>query len=112
MDQQTFDRLTRFVGAAGSRRSAWRALLAAALLGATTRTAAAAPSYTGKNPRWRCGEESKCPPGKCFVDECGHELCCTGPKLIICGDRCCQSVGASPCSAQNRQDACIRPVGH
>ena len=53
MDQPTFDRLTRLVAASGSRRAAWRALLAAALFGATTRPAAARPCANGKHT---CGE--------------------------------------------------------
>ena len=50
MDHQTFDRLTRLFGMVGSRRSAWRALLGGALLGATTRSAAAKPCDQGKHP--------------------------------------------------------------
>jgi len=45
MEHQTFDRLTRLFGSTGSRRTAWRALLAGALLGATPRRLAAAPNY-------------------------------------------------------------------
>jgi hypothetical protein len=44
MEHQTFDRLTRLFGTTGSRRTAWRALLAGALLGATPRRLAAAPT--------------------------------------------------------------------
>ena len=104
MDHQTFDRLTRLFGASGSRRYAGRALLGTALLGATTRMAAAAPCDNGKNPRCRCGQNSTCPPGKCFRNECnGDQLCCTGSGLIICGNTCCQNVGTDPC------DPCLAP---
>ena len=56
MDPHVFDSLTRLLSAPRSRRAAWRALLGAALLGATTRTAmAATPCDNGKNPG-TCGE--------------------------------------------------------
>jgi hypothetical protein len=110
MDHQTFDRLTRVVAASGSRRTAWRALLGGVLLGATTRGVAAGPCRTEKNPQCRCGDNRKCPPGKCFVLEegdcrdptspdcvCRDEVCCSGAEptsgeeLIICGNRCCRA---------------------
>jgi hypothetical protein len=96
MDHQTFDRLTRLVGTAASRRTAWRALLGAALLGATTRSAAAEPC---RNDKPACG--SGCCPGRCFtfVSDAGGSsrpsaacaVCCTEEnKLVICGGTCCQ----------------------
>jgi hypothetical protein len=101
MDHQTFDRLTRLVGTAASRRTAWRMLLAGALLGATTRDAAAAQCRNGKPA---CG--STCCPGKCFGNACGNEFCCTESDpitrlpLIICGNQCCQDRGrGDPCAS-------------
>jgi hypothetical protein len=103
MDQQTFDRLTRLVGTAASRRTALRMLLAGALLGATTHAATAAQCPNGKPA---CGESKECCPGKCFV-RCvdDKEFCCTGKfadtqlDLIICGNRCCVDHGsADPCA--------------
>jgi hypothetical protein len=96
MEHQTFDRLTRLVGTAASRRTAWRALLAGALLGATTRSTAAKPCSNGKHT---CGESKECCPGKCFTDGfC--EVCCTGNN-IICKTRegpvCCFNGGTDPC---------------
>ena len=107
MDDQVFDRLARLFAASGSRRTTWRALLGAALLGATTSPVAATPCDTGKHAR--CGDH--CCPGRCFVHEvCGDPLCCSGPAVTICGNRCCRSVDeagrkiAAPCSG-----ACILP---
>ncbi len=103
MDHHPFDHLTRLFGTAGSRRTAWRALLAGALLRATTRPAAAGPCDTGKNPQCTCGTDTKCPPGKCFVlegDVC--PLCCAGNN-IICGATCCLNKGDDPC------DSCALP---
>ena len=107
MDDQTFDHLTRLIATAASRRTAWRALLGAALLGTTTRPAAAAPCGNGKHV---CGARNECCPGKCFRNaSTGHELCCrgsdekTGNALIICGTKCCQDVGEDPC------DCCLAP---
>jgi hypothetical protein len=121
MDHQTFDRLTRLFGIAGSRRTAWRALIAGALLGTTARSAAATPAGEDRCDATRCpktpqGEAGFCCPGKqqcscngtccpgktgCFVstsDENKDELCCTRPELIICGDQCCRNVGEDPCT--------------
>ena len=96
MDHQTFDRMTRLFRTSGSRRTAWRALLAGALLGATTRRAAAEPCANGKH---LCG--NTCCPGKCFTNgPC--EVCCTGTN-IICHTTgqpvCCLDDGSKdPCS--------------
>ena len=107
MDHQTFDRLTHLFAVSGSRRTAWRALLGAALLGVTTRGAAAEPCNKGKH---LCGGTC-CPGGKCFAnDVCGDELCCTGPELVICGNTCCKKVDTkgrqsqAPCRGE-----CISP---
>ncbi len=106
MDHHAFDSVTRLFGTTTSRRTTWRALLAAALFGATTRPAAAASRCPNGKPA--CGDA--CCPGKCFRDENTHaELCCdgldvTGKALIICGNTCCQDVGESPCD-------CCRPPG-
>jgi hypothetical protein len=111
MDYQVFDRLARLFAASGSRRTTWRALLGAALLGATTSPVGAAPGATpcDTGEQARCGDQ--CCPGRCFVDEvCGDQLCCRGPELTICGNMCCRSVDeagrklAAPCSG-----ACIPP---
>jgi hypothetical protein len=91
MDHGKFDRLTRLFGAPGSRRTALRALLGAALFGATTRPAAAAPtSPCGTRNQDYCGRE--CCPGKCFVrcDANGEEFCCDKPDWVMCGNTCCQ----------------------
>jgi len=117
MDHQTFDRMTRLFGTAGSRRTAWRALLAGALLGATPRRLAAAPTTPcteGKHELCGVGNAlgNACCPGKCFADECtGYELCCTAEhNLIVCQDAesgkaiCCQNRGDDPCRA------CSRPI--
>jgi hypothetical protein len=109
MDHRKFDRLTRLFGAPRSRRTALRALLGAALLGATTRPALATPCGTGKHDF--CGNRDSCCPGRCFKHElCENvQLCCTGPDLIICGDKttgeptCCQKKGNDPCGD------CMRP---
>ena len=110
MDHQTLDRLTRLVGTAASRRTAWRALLAGVLLGATTRSAAAAKCH---DRRHFCG--SDCCPGKCFTDEV-CEVCCTG-RNIICGTAegtvCCLNEG-DPCAVVRATGACpptATPVG-
>jgi hypothetical protein len=93
MDPHVFDHLTRLVFAPRSRRAAWRALLAGALLEATTRAATAAPCANGKH---ECGEE--CCPGKCFVDDAGLcPVCCTGNN-IICED---PMTGKSICCLRN-----------
>jgi hypothetical protein len=108
MDHQTFDRLTRLFGIAGSRRTAWRVLLGGALLGATTRAAAAGPCDTGTNPECTCGKDTKCPPGMCFWDPCpaeeprGEFCCSTEFGYVFCGDRCCLDNGNDPCAACRR----------
>jgi hypothetical protein len=110
MEHQTFDRLTRLVGTAASRRTAWRALLAGALLGATTRSTAAKPCANGKH---LCG--GACCPGKCFTNEfC--EVCCT-EQNIACptagGPVCCLNKG-DPCAFVQARGACppaATPVG-
>jgi hypothetical protein len=110
MDHQTFDRLTRLFSASGSRRTAWRALLGAALLGVTTRAAAAAPATPcEKGAQESCGIGGPCCPGKCFLICSGldeYAFCCSGRdphtrgELIICGNRCCvKAAGNDPCTA-------------
>ena len=101
MDHHVFDTVTRLFGTTGSRRTAWRALFAGALLGATASSAAAAPCRGGKPA---CGSE--CCPSKCFGDACGNLFCCTesdpltGLPLITCGNRCCQDSGrGDPCAS-------------
>ena len=110
MDHRKFDRLTRLFGVPRSRRAALRALLGTALLGATTRPAAAGPCDPGKHDLCGNGRDNCCP-GRCFMHElCNSvQLCCTGPDLIICGDKttgeptCCQNKGNDPCGD------CMRP---
>jgi hypothetical protein len=107
MDHQAFDRLTRLVGTATSRRTAWRALLTAVLLGAGLREAAGSARCDNANtPRCGRGPEAECCPGKCFRHvETEQELCCTAAhQRIICptagGQRCCHAVGVAgedPC---------------
>jgi hypothetical protein len=99
MDHHVFDSVTRLFGASGSRRAAWRTLLAGALLGFTTRSAVAAPCANDANSRCTCGTTRNCAPGKCFVKCGGGELCCTEPDFVICGNRCCFITGsADPCA--------------
>ena len=62
MDHQTFDRLTRLFAESGSRRTALRALIAGAFLGAATRSSAAKPCTNDTNARCTCGETSNCVP--------------------------------------------------
>jgi hypothetical protein len=109
MDYRKFDRLTRLFGAPRSRRTALRALLGAALLGATTRPTAATPCGTRKHDFCGGGLDNCCP-GRCFVHEPSNcELCCTGPELVICEDpktgqaTCCQKKGDDPC------EVCAQP---
>jgi hypothetical protein len=108
MEHQTFDRLTRLIGTAASRRMAWRALLTGALLGATTRSAAA----RCPNRKHLCG--GACCPGKCFANEfC--EVCCTKPN-IVCpmagGAVCCFNDGSEdPCTVLRATGECRAPVG-
>src|SRR5215207_10480573 len=77
----------------------------AALLGATTRAAAAVPTRPCDGKHALC--DGECCPGRCFVTEigdcsdprsgdciCREEVCCIGPRYIICGDRCCLAVRA------------------
>ena len=105
MEHLTFDRLTRLVAASGSRRTAWRALLGAALLGATTKGAAAAPCGPDqKNRQCRCGVVRDCTPGTCFTHECGHQFCCTEPEWIICGNACCAN------TRDGCRGVCIHPI--
>jgi len=119
MDHQTFDRLTRLFGFAGSRRTAWRALLGAALLGATTRVAMAdssTPCLTGNQEF--CGRQ--CCPGKCFVT-CENDvelaLCCTGNDFIICEDPntgksiCCLNRGDGSCEKCEQPGELGLPTG-
>ena len=101
MDHHVFDTVTRLFGTTGSRRTAWRASIAGALLGATASGAAAAQCRNGKP---ECG--NACCPGKCFGNACGNEFCCTGSdpitglQLIICGNTCCQDRGrGDPCAS-------------
>jgi hypothetical protein len=107
--------MTRLFGAAGSRRTAWRALLAAALFGVAPRRTTAAPTApctVGNHELCGVGNDlgDECCPGKCFADKCtGYELCCTAEhNLIICQDPetgkaiCCENTGDSPCRACSR----------
>lgn len=118
MDQRKFDRLTQRVSAAESRRQALRALLGAALVGTTTKNAAATKRRAprGRGERCKdgttchgdacCGEE--CCPGRCFVDADNRPFCCTAPDWVICGNSeaanreerqiCCPKAGSDPCS--------------
>jgi hypothetical protein len=92
MDHRTFDRLTHLFAASGSRRTAWRALLGAALLGVTTRSAAAEPCNKGKH---RCGNQ--CCPGKCFTNG-SCQVCCTGNNVI------CHTGGPAVCCLNDGKD--------
>ena len=128
MDQQTFDRLTRLVGTAASRRTAWRAMLGGALLGITSHSAAAQRCPDRKH---LCGGEGgECCPGKCFRDDLNPscEACCTAKNYnIICittkGPVCChnnnprvdpcaevQRTGECPVSPQGKGETCIAGI--
>ena len=116
MDHQAFDRLTRLVGTAVSRRTAWRAILWAALFGVTTRSAAAQRCPHSKH---RCGGE--CCPGKCFRDELNPsnpscEVCCTKENNnVICGTPegpvCCgnNDPRVDPCAVLAARGTCPTP---
>ena len=113
MDHQVFDTVARLFGTAGSRRTAWRALFAGALLGATTRSAAAQRCPDGKH---LC--DGVCCPGKCFV-KCGGDedevFCCTEPDFVICGNRCCINTPGSPdpcanCPRASASDVCLSGI--
>jgi hypothetical protein len=111
MDHQTFDRLTRLVGTRRSRRTAWQALIAGALLAGTTRRAAAQRCPDSKH---RCGNE--CCPGKCFTGERNPscKICCTEEnKNIICptseGAVCCSNDGIDPCAGVREKGVCPKP---
>src|SRR5215217_6373549 len=112
MDPHAFDRATRLFRSPRSRRAAWRTLLGGALLGATTRSATAAPCGTEPSARCRCGTTRDCDPGKCFTHDCGDQFCCTG-DWIICGNECCQNV-RDACtvagSGEPRLPNCIPPT--
>ena len=101
MDHRTFDRLTHFFAVSQSRRTAWRALLAGALLGATTRSAAAEPCANSKH---LCG--NTCCPGKCFTNG-SCEVCCAGANII------CQTTGQPVCCLNDGSKdpcaACLTP---
>jgi hypothetical protein len=97
MDHQTFDRLTRFFRTAGSRRTAWHALLAAALFGVAPRGTTASPTAPCKKGKHLCG--TKCCPGKCFTNG-SCEVCCTGNNIICHSAKrsvCCLNQGRDPC---------------
>jgi hypothetical protein len=120
LDHQTFDRLTRLFGIAGSRRTAWRALLAGALLGATARSAAAVPrNACDAGGQEFCGIGGPCCPGKCFVtcdDDEEFALCCTGKDFIICEDPtgksiCCQNNGDGSCEKCEQPRELGMPTG-
>ena len=94
MDHQTFDRLTHLFAAPGTRRAAWRALLGAALLGVTTRSAAAKACNKGMH---LCGDT--CCPGKCFTNG-SCDVCCTGNNII------CHTTGQPVCCLNVGKDSC------
>lgn len=98
MDHQTFDRLTHLFAASGSRRTACRALLAAALFGAAPRRTTATPSTPcTKGNHQLCG--GKCCPGKCFTNG-SCEVCCTGNNII------CHTGGQPVCCLNDGKDSC------
>ena len=119
MDHQIFDRLTRLVGTAASRRTTWRALLGLALTGGAAlradhpvRSAPARPCDR-EHP---CSEEccgTTCCPGRCFENPTpptkGEQFyCCMEPTHVICGNPkaanenerqvCCPNAGRNPCA--------------
>jgi len=118
MDPQTFDRFARLLSMPRSRRTTWRALLGAALLGATTRTAVAAatdPCAAGAEDYCVVGDARVCCPGRCFV-KCGggEEICCTKPNWVMCGNSCCpyDPTARNPCEhcppgLSGGGDACV-----
>jgi hypothetical protein len=119
MDQQTFDRLTRLVGTAASRRTTWCALVVLALsgsaaLGADRRVRSAPTRLCDRETP--CSEEccgTTCCPGRCFEhpDPPTKEeqfYCCMEPTHVICGNPkaanenerqvCCPKGGSTPCA--------------
>ena len=111
MDHQTFDRLTCLFRTAGSRRTAWRALLAATLFGVAPRGTTATPTAPCKKGKHLCG--TKCCPGKCFTNG-SCEVCCTGNN-VIChtkkGAVCCLNLkdGKDPCAVVQETGMCPTP---
>jgi hypothetical protein len=79
MDQTSFDRITRLLGGATSRRSGVTAALGAALgLGGLTRVADAKQTGAGKN-KGKPGKEGPCGNGSRQVNICTKDKdCCTG----------------------------------
>ena len=119
MDDRKFDRLTRLFGAPGSRRTALRALLVAALIGATSRTAMATSSAPcKKGSQESCG--GTCCPGKCFVNPAnGCPVCCTEPDFVICAGKTIDATTGrttrQPTCCQNTKDGdpcerCVPPA--
>ena len=116
MDSHVFDHLTRLLSAPRSRRAAWHALLGAALLGATTRPAAAAPTSpceTGEQEYCGSGKDNCCP-GKCFVVDLpnapgGCPVCCTEPEYVMCVVTTTDETGKTrrePTCCKKTKDAC------
>jgi hypothetical protein len=104
MDHRKFDRLTRLFGAPRSRRTALRALLSAALLGATTRTAMATSSTPCElGAHEICGGE--CCPGKCFEQLAGGcPVCCTEPDFVICVGKTTGEPNKPTCCKNNKRE--------
>jgi uncharacterized low-complexity protein len=105
MDQLKFDRLTQLVSAAGSRRQTLRAVLGAALLGATTTHAAVRGRRASKSRRKTCVDEN-CPPtpdGKPGTCCAGKHCTCNGE---CCPGRCFQEAEAERVTAEY---CCVKP---
>src|SRR5215211_2771167 len=130
MDHRVFDRLTRRVSAAGTRRQAMRAVIGAALIGAATGDVVAKPKdkkvRTGrkdcrkefcpsqvfkgkccKDGSCSCGQERECCSGKCFWDNGTNptkEFCCQGAKMVLCGNP--EDKDAICCPRNGDEDSC------
>src|SRR5215207_8242538 len=117
MDHRKFDRLTQQVRAAGSRRQALRAVLGAAIVGSTTKHAAANVRRAPKGRGEICADGStchgdsccgrECCPGRCFVTEEDNRgnptgwMCCRPPDGVMCEDE--NARGGVVCCPYNSQ---------
>jgi hypothetical protein len=95
MDDRAFDRLTQRVSSAGSRRQALRAVLSAALVGATTTHAAAVRRASKGRGHQRCVDADCAPPpspgtSASRVGNGGKAFCCSGTHCS-CNGECCNN---------------------
>ncbi len=94
MDHRDFDRLTRRIGSAGSRRQVLRAALGAALVGVTTTHAAAVRRGPKGRGRKICVDDQCPPPPTARTSDAsesqGRAFCCSGTHCS-CNGECCNN---------------------